>query len=128
MLLAVQRDEAWPVMENSGELVKLFAEMRPRKSPFGRAMAYAQGQWEAMMRYLEVLEAELDNNSIEHALRSVVMGGRNWLRVGQEVGGEKAANLFTLMGTYRRLGLEPYESVCDMGPRLGGIRRRTSGS
>ena len=82
-------------------------------------MAYAQGQWEAMMRYLEVLEAELDNHSIEHALRSVVMGGRNWLHVGQEVGGEKAANLFTLMGTFRRLGLEPYESVCDMGPRLG---------
>jgi hypothetical protein len=27
-----------------------------------------------MMRYLEVPEAELDNNSIEHALRSVVLG------------------------------------------------------
>ena len=118
-LLTVRQGEARPVMENLGELVRLFAKMRPPKSPFGRAMSYAQGQWEAMMRYLEVPEAELDNNSIEHALRSVVMGRRNWLHVGQEVGGEKAANLFTLMGTCRRLGVEPYEYLCDIVPRLG---------
>lgn len=71
------------------------------------------------MRYLEVPEAELDNNSIEHALRSVVMGRRNWLHVGQETGGERAANLFSLMGTCRRLGVEPYEYLCDIVPRLG---------
>ena len=118
-LLAVRAGEARPVMENLGELVKLFAALRPPKSPFGRAMAYAQGQWEAMMRYLEVPEAELDNNSIEHALRSVVMGRRNWLHVGQETGGERAANLFSLMGTCRRLGVEPYEYLCDIVPRLG---------
>ena len=82
-------------------------------------MKYAKGQWPAMMRYLEVPEAELDNNSIEHALRSVVMGRRNWLHVGQEVGGERAANLFTLMGSCRRLGVEPYAYLCDIVPRLG---------
>lgn len=118
-LLAVRKQEAQPVMENLGELVKLFATMRPPKSPFGRAMAYAENQWGAMMRYLEVPQAELDNNSIEHALRSVVMGRRNWLHVGQEVGGERAANLFTLMGSCRRLGVEPYHYLCDIVPRLG---------
>ena len=118
-LLAVRQEEARPVMENLGELVKLFTKMRPPKSPFGRAMSYAEGQWDSMMRYLEVPEAELDNNSIEHALRSVVMGRRNWLHVGQEVGGERAANLFTLMATCRRLGVEPYEYLCDIVPRLG---------
>jgi len=79
----------------------------------------AEVGWDSMMRYLEVPEAELDNNLIEHALRSVVMGRRNWLHVGQEVGGERAANLFTLMGTCRRLGVEPYEYLCDIVPRLG---------
>lgn len=118
-LLQVRQQEARPVMENLGELVRLFAEMRPPKTPFGRAMGYATSQWEAMMRYLEVPEAELDNNSIEHALRSVVMGRRNWLHVGQEVGGERAANLFTLMGSCRRLGVEPYQYLCDIVPRLG---------
>lgn len=118
-LLALRQGESRPVMENLGELLKLFAEMRPPKTPFGAAMNYAKGQWPAMMRYLEVPEAELDNNSIEHALRSVVMGRRNWLHVGQEVGGERAANLFTLMGSCRRLGVEPYGYLCDIIPRLG---------
>jgi transposase len=47
------------------------------------------------------------------------MGRRNWLHVGQEVGGEKAANLFTLMGTCHRLGVEPYAYLCDIVPLLG---------
>lgn len=118
-LLALRQGESRPVMENLGELVKLFAKMRPPKTSFGKAISYADSQWEAMMRYLEVPEAELDNNSIEHALRSVVMGRRNWLHVGQEVGGERAANLFTLMGSCRRLGVEPYAYLCDIVPRLG---------
>jgi hypothetical protein len=44
------------------------------------------------------------------------MGRRNWLHVGQEVGGERAANLFTLMGSCRRLGVEPYAYLCDIIP------------
>jgi hypothetical protein len=71
-----------------------------------------------MARYLEVAEAELDNNSIEHALRGVVMGRRNWLHVGQEVGGERAANLFSLIISCQRLGIEPYGYICDVLPRL----------
>jgi|GEM_PF-3408897 len=95
------------------------AEMRPPESPFGRPMACAQSQWEARMRYLKVPGAELDNPSIEHALRRVVMGRRNWLHVGQEVGGGRAANLFTLMGSCRRLGVESYEYLCDIVPLSG---------
>jgi transposase len=118
-LLDLRQREARPVFENLGEMIKLFAEMRPPKTPFGRAMAYAKNQWAAMARYLEVPEAELDNNSMEHAMRAVVMGRRNWLHVGQEVGGERAANLFSLMVSCRRLGVEPYGYLCDIVPRLG---------
>ncbi len=46
--------------------------------------------WRGIWKYAE---AEIDNNSIEHALRNVVMGRKNWFHVGQEAGGERAANL-----------------------------------
>ena len=72
----------------------------------------------AMARYLEVAQAELDNNSTEHSLRGVVLGRRNWLHVGQEAGGEKAANLFSLMITCKRLGVEPYAYLDDILRRL----------
>jgi len=84
-------------------------------------MAYAQNQWPAMARYLEVAQAEIDNNSIEHALRGVVLGRRNWLHVGQETGGQRAANLFSLMISCKRLGTEPYAyQLPDVFVRMTG--------
>jgi len=88
------------------------------KSPLGKALSYADNQWPAMARYWEVAQAEIDNNSIEHALRGVVLGRRNWLHVGQETGGQRAANLFSLMITCKRLGVEPYAYLHDVLRRL----------
>jgi len=65
-----------------------------------------------------VAQAEIDNNSIEHALRGVVLGRRNWLHVGQETGGQRAANLFSLMISCKRLGAEPYAYLHDILRRL----------
>jgi hypothetical protein len=69
--------EAWPVMGNLGELVKLFAAMRPPKVPVARTMAFGDGHWGTMKRYLEVPDAELNNNSKEKAPHTVVTGRRN---------------------------------------------------
>ena len=116
--LQLRQREAMPIFEDLGQLiVTLRADVLP-KSPLGRALNYAQNQWPAMARYLEVAPAELDNNSTEHGLRGVVLGRRNWLHVGQEAGGEKAANLFSLMITCKRLGVEPYAYLHDVLRRL----------
>ena len=116
--LQLRQREAMPIFGDLGQLiVTLRADVLP-KSPLGRALSYAQNQWPAMARYLEVAPAELDNNSTEHALRGVVLGRRNWLHVGQEAGGEKAANLFSLMITCKRLGVEPYAYLHDVLRRL----------
>jgi hypothetical protein len=101
-----------------GQLIATLRQEVLPKSPLGQALSYAENQWPAMARYLEVAHAELDNNSTEHALRAVVLGRRNWLHVGQEAGGEKAANLFSLMITCKRLGVEPYAYLHDILRRL----------
>ena len=107
-LLELRNKESRPIFENVGKLLKSFEKMRPPKTPFGKAISYALNQWKAMERYLGVPEAEIDNNSIEHALRGVVMGRRNWLHVGGEVGRERAANRFSLTISCHRLKIEPY--------------------
>lgn len=117
-LLELRQAEARPLFEDLGQLFDAYAKDVLPKSPLGKALSYAQSQWPAMARYLEVPQAEIDNNSIEHALRGVVMGRKNWLHVGQEAGGERAANLFSLMISCQRLGVEPYAYLCDIVPRL----------
>ena len=116
--LELRQREAKPIFLDVGELITTLRKELLPKSPLGRALTYAQNQWPAMARYLEVAQAELDNNSTEHALRSVVLGRRNWLHVGQEAGGKKAANLFSLMITCKRLQVEPYAYLHDILRRL----------
>jgi len=116
--LGLRQREAKPIFLDLEELMRTARQAVLPKSPLGKALAYAYNQWPAMARYLEVAEAEIDNNSIEHALRGVVLGRRNWLHVGQETGGERAANLFSLMITCKRLGVEPYAYLHDVLRRL----------
>ena len=116
--LPLRQREAKPIFMEVGQLIATLRQDVLPKSPLGQALSYAQNQWPAMARYLEVAQAELDNNSIEHSLRAVVLGRRNWLHVGQEAGGEKAANLFSLLITCKRLGVEPYAYLHDVLRRL----------
>jgi transposase len=116
--LELRQREAKPIFMDLGQLIVTMRKDVLPKSPLGRALSYAENQWPAMARYLEVAQAELDNNSTEHSLRGVVLGRRNWLHVGQEAGGEKAANLFSLMITCKRLGVEPYAYLHDILRRL----------
>jgi len=116
--LELRRREAQPIFLEVGQLIATLRKDLLPKSPLGKALASAENQWPAMARYLEVPQAELDNNSIEHSLRGVVLGRRNWLHVGQEAGGGKAANLFSLMFTCQRLNVEPYAYLHDILRRL----------
>lgn len=116
--LELRQREAKPIFLEVGQLISTLRKDVLPKSPLGKALQYAENQWPAMARYLEVPEAELDNNSLEHSLRGVVLGRRNWLHVGQESGGEKAANLFSLMITCKRLNVDPYAYLHDILRRL----------
>lgn len=116
--LQLRQREAKPIFLEVGQLIATLRKDVLPKSPLGQALKYAENQWPSMARYLEVPQAELDNNSIEHSLRGVVLGRRNWLHVGQESGGEKAANLFSLMITCKRLNVEPYAYLHDILQRL----------
>jgi len=116
--LQLRQQEAKPIFMDVGQLIATLRKDVLPKSPLGQALSYAENQWPAMARYLEVAQAELDNNSTEHALRGVVLGRRNWLHVGQEAGGEKAANIFSLLITCKRLGVEPYAYLHDILGRL----------
>jgi transposase len=73
-----------------------------------------------MEQYFGVPEAEIDNNSIEHALRRVVMGRRNWLHVGRE----RTANLLALRISCQRLKVESYAYLSDIVPRLSSHLQR----
>ena len=50
---------------------------------------------------------KIDNNAAERALRVVALGRKNYLFAGSNRGGERAAALYTLIGSAKLNGLDP---------------------
>jgi transposase len=78
------------------------------KSPMGVAIGYALGNRAALSRYIEAGFLQIDNNASERALRAVAVGRKNYLFAGSDTGGRSAAVLYSVVGSCRRLGLDPY--------------------
>lgn len=78
-----------------------------RKSETAAAVQYALNRWEALLRYADDGRIEIDNNAAERALRGVALGRKNFLFLGSDAGGERAAAFYSLIGTAKLNGLDP---------------------
>ncbi len=71
------------------------------------AIHYALGRWSALMRYCDDGRVEIDNNAAERALRAVAIGRKNYLFAGSDAGGERAAAMYSLVGSAKLNDLDP---------------------
>jgi transposase len=78
-----------------------------RKSETAAAIHYALGRWPALMCYCDDGSLEIDNNSAERALRAVALGRKNYLFAGSDAGGERAAVIYSLLGSAKLNGIDP---------------------
>ena len=78
-----------------------------KKSELAGAIRYALSRWEALCRYRDDGRAELDNNAAERALRAIALGRKNHLFAGADSGGERAAGIYSLIGSAKLNGLDP---------------------
>lgn len=78
-----------------------------RKSDIAGAIGYALGRWPALLRYCDDGLLEIDNNAAERALRAVAIGRKNYLFAGSDAGGERAAAMYSLIGSAKLNGLDP---------------------
>lgn len=79
-----------------------------KKSELAKAIGYTLPRWPALTRYVDDGRIEIDNNPAERALRGVALGRKNWLFAGSHAGGARAAQIYTLIGTAKLNGVEPF--------------------
>jgi transposase len=77
------------------------------KSDLAIAIRYALSRWKALTRFAADGIIEIDNNSAERALRAVALGRKNYLFAGSDAGGERAAAIYSLVGSAKLIGLDP---------------------
>ena len=61
---------------------------------------------------------EIDNNIAERALRAVALGRKNYLFAGSDTGGERAATLYSLIGSAKLNGLDPEAYLREVLTRI----------
>jgi transposase len=83
-----------------------------------KAIDYALRRWPALVRYAGTGHLPIDNNVIENDLRPIALGKKNWLFIGSERAGRRAAATQTLLGTARLNGLDPAAWLKDTLARL----------
>jgi predicted lipase len=87
-------------------------------SNIGKAISYALGQWSRLERYLEDGKHEIDNNWVENSIRPVALGRKNYLFAGSHDAAQRAAMIYSLIGSCRKNDINPMEWLEDILTRI----------
>jgi len=102
-----RQQRARPLLEELHRWLNNTLSFLSAKSPMALAIGYSLSNWRALTRYVDDGRIEIDNNTAERALRSVVLGRKNYLHFGSDSGGERAAVIYSLIGTCKLNGIDP---------------------
>jgi len=97
--LSVRQARARPLLEDLRKWMEKALHSLSAKSETAAAIRYALSRWRALTRYTEDGLLEIDNSAAERALRAVALGRKNYLFAGSDCGGERAAVMYSLIGT-----------------------------
>jgi len=103
----VRNARARPLLDSLKQWLEETLARLSRKSDTAMAVRYALSRWEALLRYVNDGRIEIDNNAAERALRTVALGRKNYLFAGSDAGGERAAAIYSLIGSAKLNGLDP---------------------
>ena len=79
-----------------------------RRARWERLCAILLNQWQALTRFLEDGEVEIDNGATERANRDIALGRGNWTSFDSDKGGRTAAVLQSFVASCKRAKVEPF--------------------
>ena len=117
-IVRLRQQRSKPVLEKIHSRLEEWSGQVLPKSPMGKAVTYALGQWIALNRYVDNGFLSIDNNLAERVLRMVVIGRKNWLFAGSDNGGKRAAVIYSLVASCKLCGIDPFAYLRDVIDRV----------
>ena len=114
----VRNARSRPLLESLKQWFEETLGKLSRKSDTTKAIRYALGCWNALLRFCDDGHLEIDNNAAERSLRTVVLGRKNYLFCGSDTGGERAAAIYGLIGTAKLNGINPEAYLREVLSRI----------
>ena len=104
------------------EALHLWLQVERRRVPDGSAIAkaidYSLNHWLGLGRFLLDGDVPIDNNHCENQIRPWALGRRNWLFIGSQLAGERAAVVVSLLQSAKLNGHDPWAYLKDVLTRL----------
>jgi transposase len=105
---AHRQTRAVPLLESLHQFLKDSRIKSADNGASAKAIDYSLKRWEVLSRYALTGDLPIDNNPVEQTIRPVAIGKKNWMFVGSERSGKRAAILQSLIGTAKLNGIDPY--------------------
>lgn len=118
--LAVRQERSRPLVADLERWMRACRDKLSGKSEAAKAIDYMLRRWPSFVRFLDDGRVCLSNNAAERAIRPVAVGRRNWTFAGSDVGGHRAAAMYTLIETCRLNDVDPRAWLADVIARLPG--------
>jgi transposase len=119
----LRQNESLPVLiEIEAWLKKNMMETLP-KSSIGQAIAYTMNLWPRLTRYIEDGRYQIDNNLIENSIRPVALGKKNFMFAGSHEAAQRAAMIYSFMGTCKQNRINPQDWLEDVLQRIPYFKR-----
>ena len=87
-------------------------------SKIAEAIDYSLNAWKELTLHLDDGAVPIDNNLIERQVKPWKLGAKNWLFVGSELAGRRAAVVMSLVQSAKLNGLEPWAYLRDVLARI----------
>ncbi|MGA2555377.1 MAG: transposase [Verrucomicrobiota bacterium] len=107
-----------PVLARLRRAMELVRRRTLPQGLLGQAIDYALKRWDALTRFVEDGILEIDTNLLENSIRPSALGKKNWRFIGHPEAGERSAVIYTLLGSCRRHGINPFDYLKDLFTRL----------
>jgi len=115
---AVRQKQSGPILTSLGKWMKEQYVLALPKSAIGKALGYSIERWEKLSRYTQDGHLNIDNNPVENSIRPVAIGRKNYLFAGSHEAAKRSGMLYSLLGTCKMHGIEPYAWLKDVLQRI----------
>jgi transposase len=113
-----RQNEAVPILQELEHWIKEQINLVPPKGPMGKALAYSLSLWPRLCAYVQDGRYLIDNNRIENTIRPLAIGRKNYLFAGSDRAARHAALMYSLLGTCKLHGVEPFAYLSDVIARI----------
>jgi len=114
----VRQEQSKPLLDSMRQWFEATLSKLSRKSETTAAIRYALTRWDALLRFVDDGRIEMDNNAAERSLRDVALGRKNYLFAGSDTGGERAAAIYSLIGSAKLNDLDPEAYLRELLTRI----------